>query len=211
MIDKDLDAKNPAAVVLEFSIGGDSESANAVQSEAAFDDIFDVAGQTIEATVDDTSDDADCTVVATVETAASSNSTTGSDEPVVLYSVYDAGSEMTGRLVESLNASNAPPSQTSGDTGISSSDSFNESAEASVLPSQDVSVLSDGGLSGLLAPVITITDTGIALNIGDGAFVLVADPVTISSGIMTVTDGVTLLTNAEVISFDVSGAAVFVG
>ncbi|HUG09812.1 MAG TPA: LEPR-XLL domain-containing protein, partial [Opitutaceae bacterium] len=148
LIEKDINAQNPAAVVVEFSVASDAESSSAVQSEAAVDDIFDVAGQTIEAAVETNSDEAEGTVEAAVETTTSNDAASGSDEPEALYSIYDGGSAMTQQLTESLNAANAPPSQVDGDTENSPVSANSITADGTVLHTQDLSVFAQAATSG---------------------------------------------------------------
>ncbi|HUG11386.1 MAG TPA: calcium-binding protein, partial [Opitutaceae bacterium] len=139
-IERDVVAQHEEpAVVVAYAM----DSTSAATADAG-DDIFDVAGQTMEAAVEASEPAADSVVEASVAPVSTADSGASGTEPVAMASVYDGGSAMTQQLVETLNASNAPPSEVDGDAAVSSLSSTIGSDGSGDLQTQALSVLEGG-------------------------------------------------------------------
>jgi Ca2+-binding RTX toxin-like protein len=161
MIERDVAVSQPdSAVVVAYAM-----EPSAAQTSDSGDDIFDVSGQTMEAAIEPSAPAEANASEASVEAASSTDSGASGTEPDAMYSVYDSGSDMTQQMVETLNASNAPPSEVDGGASVSSLSSTIGSDGTGDLQSQALSVL-EGGED--YTPSIQ-ADFGDAISGADGA------------------------------------------
>ncbi|HEY5552721.1 MAG TPA: LEPR-XLL domain-containing protein, partial [Opitutaceae bacterium] len=142
-IERDVIAQEgDSAVVVAYAMEPSS-----AQSSDSGDDIFDVSGQVMEAAIEPSATADEGVVQASVEAVASNDSGANGTEPDAMYSVYDGSSATSERLVQTLNASNAPPSEDASESIVSSISSSTTSDETGGLQTQALAVVGAGEAS----------------------------------------------------------------